>query len=101
MNNPYAKRNAIVGEINGETQSVNNSSEVAERWFDRGEDYEACGYYQKALASLHRLETLYMDLNRETGDSDYSAKSREMKDEQNTVLENYGDMCMDAERRLF
>ena len=31
VSNPYAKRNAIVGEINGETQSVNNSFEVAER----------------------------------------------------------------------
>jgi len=99
--NPYAKHNAIVGEINGETQSFNNSLEVAQRWFDRGEDYESCGYYQKALASLRRLETLYADLRRETGDSDYGAKSREMNDEQTGVLENYGDMCMEAERRLY
>ncbi|MEQ1779839.1 MAG: hypothetical protein ABMA14_00655 [Hyphomonadaceae bacterium] len=99
--NPYEKRNAIVGEINGETQSFNNSLEVAQRWFDRGEDYEACGYYQQALTSLRRLETLYSDLNRETGDSDYRAKSREMKDQQDIVFENHSDMCMEAERRLY
>jgi len=101
VNNPYEKRNAIVGEINGETQSVNTSLEVAERWFNRGEDYEACGYYQEALSSLRRLETLYTDLNRETGDSDYSAKSREMKQSQNDVLEANGDLCVEAERRLY
>ncbi len=99
--NPYARRNAIVGEINGETQSFNNSLEVAQRWFDRGEDYESCGYYQKALASLRRLETLYADLSSETGDSDYSAESRNMKDQQAVVLENYGEMCVEAERRLY
>lgn len=99
--NPYEKRNAIVGQINGETQSYNNSLEVAERWYDRGEDYDACGYYQQALTSLRTLETLYADLRRETGDSDYSAKSREMKDHQGAMLENYGDMCMEAERRLY
>lgn len=99
--NPYEKRNAIVGEINGETQSVNNSYEVAQRWFDRGEDYEACGYYQQALTSLRRLETLYSDLKRETGDSEYSAKSSKMKESQNDTLEAYGEMCMEAERRLY
>ncbi len=98
---PYEKRNAIVNEINAETQSFNNSLEVAQRWFDRGEDYEACGYYQQALAGLRKLETLYSDLNRETGNSDYNAKSREMKDQQVIVLDGYGDMCMEAERRLY
>ncbi|MEQ1782467.1 MAG: hypothetical protein ABMA14_13980, partial [Hyphomonadaceae bacterium] len=68
---------------------------------DRGEDYDACGYYQQALTSLRTLETLYADLRRETGDSDYSAKSREMKDHQGAMIENYGDMCMEAERRLY
>ena len=99
--NPYAKRNAIVGAINGETQSFNNSLEVAQRWFDRGEDYEACGYYQQALGSLRRLGTLYADLKRETGDSEYSAKSREMEDQEGVLLENYRDMCIEAERRLY
>ena len=99
--NPYAKRNAIVGAINGETQSFNNSLEVAQRWFDRGEDYEACGYYQQALGSLRRLGTLYADLKRETGDSEYSAKSREMEDQEGVLLESYGDMCIEAERRLY
>jgi hypothetical protein len=99
--NPYAKRNAIVGAINGETQSFNNSLDVAQRWFDRGEDYEACGYYQKALGSLRRLGTLYADLKRETGDSEYSAKSREMEDQEGVLLESYGDMCIEAERRLY
>ena len=99
--NPYAKRNAIVGEINGETQSFNNSLEVAQRWFDRGEDYEACGYYQQALTGLRRLETLYSDLRRETGDAGYSAKSSEIKDQQDVLLENYRDMCVEAERRLY
>jgi hypothetical protein len=99
--NPYAKRNAIVGAINGETQSFNNSLDVAQRWFDRGEDYEACGYYQKALGSLRRLGTLYADLKRETGDSEYSAKSREMDDQEGVLLESYGDMCIEAERRLY
>ncbi len=74
--------------INSETQSLNNSLEAAQRWFDRGEDHEARGYYQQALAGLRKLETLYSDLNRETGDSDYNAKSREMKDQQNIVLDN-------------
>ena len=99
--NPYEKRNAIVGEINGETQSVNNSFEVAQRWFDRGEDFEACGYYQKALTSLSRLETLYADLRRETGDSDYSDMSAEMKVKQGEVFDNFGDMCQEAKRRLY
>ncbi|MEQ1780031.1 MAG: hypothetical protein ABMA14_01640 [Hyphomonadaceae bacterium] len=100
-NNPYEKRNAIVGEINGETQSLNNSFEVAERWFNRGEDYEACGYYQKVLNSFGRLKTLYADLNRETGDSEYIDKSREMEKSQSDTLEAYGELCMDAERRLY
>jgi len=99
--NPYAKRNAIVGEVNGETQSFNNSLEVAQRWFDRGEDYEACGYYQQALTSLRRLEALYLDLKRETGDSEYTAKSGEMKQAQADVLDNYRDMCLEAKRRLY
>jgi hypothetical protein len=51
-------------------QSLNNSFEVAERWFNRGEDYEACGYYQSVLNSFRRLETLYSDLTSETGNSD-------------------------------
>lgn len=99
--NPYAKRNAIVGAINGEMQSLNNSFEVAERWFDRGEDYEACGYYQSALNSYRRLGTLYADLNRETGDSEYSGKSREMKQSESDMFENYGELCVEAERRLY
>ena len=94
-------RKPVVGAINGETQSFNNSLEVAQRWFDRGEDYEACGYYQKALGSLRRLGTLYADLKRETGDSEYSAKSREMEDQEGVLLESYGDMCIEAERRLY
>ncbi|MFN3912148.1 hypothetical protein [Hyphomonas sp.] len=98
---PYAKRNAIVGEINGETQSVNNSYEAAGRWYDRGNDYEACGYYQKALSGLRRLEILYADLRRETGDSDYSAKSKEMNTQQNDLLEIQGETCRDADRRLY
>ncbi len=101
VNNPYAKRNVIVGSINGEIQSVNNSYEVAQRWFDRGEDAEACGYYQKALSSLRDLRSLYSDLYRETGDSDDSAKSREMQDEESNLFEAYGDMCVDAGRRLY
>ena len=101
VRNPYEKQNAIVAEINGEMQSLNNSFEVAERWFDRGEDYEACGYYQSVLNSFRRLETLYSNLNSETGNSDYSAKSREMEKSQNDMLESYGDLCRDAERRLY
>jgi hypothetical protein len=101
VRNPYEKRNAIVGAINGEMQSLNNSFEVAERWFDRGEDYEACGYYQSALNSYRRLGTLYADLNRETGDSEYSGKSREMKQSESDMFENYGELCVDAERRLY
>ncbi len=80
---------------------MNNSYEVAQRWSDRGEDAEACGYYQKALSSLRNLQSQYLDLYRETGDSDDSAKSREMGDEERNVLESYGDMCVDAERRLY
>jgi hypothetical protein len=99
--NPYEKQNAIVAEINGEIQSLNNSFEVAERWFNRGEDYEACGYYQSVLNSFQRLKTLYANLNRETGDSDYSAKSHEMEKSQADTLEAYGDLCRDAERRLY
>ena len=100
-NNPYAARNAIVGAINGEIQSLNNSFEVAGRWFDRGEDYEACGYYQKVLTSYRTLETLYADLRRETGDSGYSDKASEMKQAQNDTLEEYGELCQEAERRLY
>ena len=101
MRNPYEKQNAIVAEINGEMQSLNNSFEVAERWFNRGEDYEACGYYQSVLNSFRRLETLYSDLTSETGNSHCSAKSHEMKKSQNDMLESYGDLCRDAERRLY
>ena len=82
-------------------QSLNNSFEVAERWFNRGEDYEACGCYQSVLNSFRRLETLYSNLNSETGNSDYSAKSHEMEKSQNDMLESYGDLCRDAERRLY
>jgi hypothetical protein len=101
VKNPYEKHNAIVGEINGEIQSLNNSFEVAERWFNRGEDYEACGYYQSVLNSFRRLETLYANLNSESGDPDDSAKSHEMEKSQTDTLEAYGDLCRDAERRLY
>ena len=100
-NDPYAKRNAIINAINGEQQALSNNYVVARRWFDRGDNKEACGYYQKALTGWRALESLYSDLNRETGDSQYSAKSREMKGEQNKLLENNGDMCQEAGRRLY
>ena len=99
--NPYAKRNAIVGAINGEQQSMDNSLDVAQRWFDRGEDSEACGYYQKALNSFSKLQSLYSDLRQETGDSDYSAKSDDMKRQHDTLFENVSDMCLEAEHRLY
>lgn len=101
VNDPYAKRNAIVGQINGEQQSLDNSLDVAQRWFDRGEDGEACGYYQKALNSFSSLQSLYSDLRQETGDSDYSAKSNDMKRQHDTLFQNVSDMCLEAEHRLY
>ena len=99
--NPYEKRNAIINAINGEQQAMGHDYDAAKLWFDRGDDYEACGYYQRALHSLRTLESLFSDLNRETGDREYSDKSREMEDEQNALLDDVGDMCVDAENRLY
>ncbi len=101
VENPYAKRDAIRGAISVELQSVSNSFEVAERWYDRGNDAESCGYYQEVLSSLRKLRSLYLDLYRETGDSDDSAESDKMRDGAGKVFESYGEMCVDAERRLY
>ena len=79
-------------------QALSNDYLVARRWFDRGDNKEACGYYQKAMVRWRALETFYSDLNRETGDSAYSANSREMKGEQAKLLENNGVMCKEAGR---
>ena len=99
--NPYAKRNAIVDAINGEQQAMGHDYDYAKSWFDRGEDYEACGYYQRALNSWSKLQSLYADLRQETGDSEYSARSDEMKAEHDALFEDVSEMCIEAERRLY
>ncbi len=99
--NPYPKRNDIINAINGEKQALDNDYDAAKLWYDRGEDAEACGQYQRAMGSLRRLERLYADLNRETGDSEYSATSREINDHQNELREEVGDICVDAGRRIY
>lgn len=99
--NPYAKRNDIVHAINGEMQSLSNSFDVAKLWFDRGDEFEACGYYQKVLNSYRTLETLYGDLYLESREPQYRDQSFDMKDEQANALEAYGDECKEAGRQLY
>ena len=99
--NPYEKRNNIVHAINGEMQSLSNSFDIAKLWFDRGDDFEACGYYQKVLNSYRTLETLYGDLYLESREPQYRDQSFDMKDEQANALEAYGDECKEAGRQLY
>lgn len=97
---PNEKANEIIRNINTLTGSYVSSSETAQRLIERGEDLEACGYYQEAMTTLRYLENAYSKLGRETGDDQYDAEARRLVTVRTTILENERDMCEEAGRRI-
>jgi hypothetical protein len=98
---PNEKANEIIRNINTLTSSYVSSDETAESLFNRGEDLEACGYYQEAMTTLRQLENAYSKLGRETGDDQYEAEARRLVTVRTTIYENESDMCEEAGRRIY
>ncbi len=98
---PNEKANEIIRNINTLTGSYVSSSDSAQRLIERGEDLQACGYYQEAMTTLRYLENAYSKLGRETGDDQYDAEARRLVTVRTTILENERDMCGEAGKRNF
>ena len=98
---PNEKTNEIIRNINTLTGSYVSSDENAQRSIERGEDLEACGYYQEAMTTLRQLENASSKLGRETGDDQYEAEARRLVTVRTTIYENESDMCGEAGRRIY
>lgn len=90
----YVQRvNALVAEVNLETNASNSNRELAKSWVDRGDYDRACSYYSQALIGLSKIYTLNLELTHVTGDASYTAEARNVQDVELQLRDNVIEKC--------